>query len=416
MNLLRTPIEHSSRAGRLEQPLPLEELDTPALLLDAQRLERNLDGMAALARETGVRLRPHAKSHKSPRIGFLQLERGAGGLCTAKVSEAARFLEAGVKDLVVAYPVVGSKAEHLAALAARYPDARLAAGADSEEGLEALGRAASRHGVTLGVWLKVDTGLHRAGLPPDDPRLEALARRARHTPRVRLAGLFTHAGHAYSSDPRAIPAVGRGEGESMVEAAGRLDRAGLGPLEVALGSTPTIVHAARVKGVDEIHPGVYVFGDRQQVALEAMQSRDVALTVLATVVSRPDPGRWILDCGSKTLSSDRGAHGTERVQGYGLVRDPALHRRVDPGAPLPFTGEPVPDPFPALPVLSRLSEEHGVVETEGGGFAPGSRVEVVPNHACAVVNLALRMYLTEGEGEERRAVAVWPVEARAQVI
>jgi D-serine deaminase-like pyridoxal phosphate-dependent protein len=416
MNLLQTPTEHSSRAGRLEQPVPLEGLDTPALLLDSARLGRNLDGMAALAAGNGVRLRPHAKSHKTPGLAFLQQERGAVGVCTAKVSEAAVFLEAGVEDLVVAYPLVGAKAERLASLAALHPRARLAGAADSEEGLEALGHAASRHGVTLTVWLKVDSGLHRAGVLPQDPRLEALARRARHTPGVRLAGLLTHAGHVYRADPRDVPGIGRREGEALVEAAQRLNRAGLGPLEVALGSTPTVPHAARVEGVNEIHPGVYVFGDRQQVALEAMASGDVALTVLATVVSRPDPGRWVLDCGSKTLSSDRGAHGTEMVRGYGIVRGVAEHRGPDPRSPLPFAGSRDPSPFSPAPILARLSEEHGVVETEGEGFPPGTRVEVIPNHACAVVNLALTIHVTEGEGADRHAVASWPVAARARVV
>lgn len=371
--------------------------------------------MAALAERCGVRLRPHAKSHKSPEVAARQLEGGAAGLCTAKVSEAAVFLEAGVQDIVVAYPLVGAKAERLAALAAVHPEARLAAAADSEEGLEALGLAASRHGVTLGVWLKVDSGLHRAGVAPDDPRLEALARRARHTPRVRLAGLLTHAGHAYAAEPGEIDALGREEGERLVEAARRLSRVGLGPLEVALGSTPTVARAAQVDGVSEIHPGVYVFGDRQQVALESMGSDDVALTVLATVVSRPAPGRTVLDCGSKTLSSDRGAHGTERVTGYGIVRDITRHRAPEAGAPLPFATRTDPSPFEDMPVVVRLSEEHAVVEPEGEGHPIGARVEVVPNHACAAVNLARYLYVTEGEGAGRRVTSVWPVAARARV-
>ena len=296
---------------------------------------RNLKGMQALARAAGVALRPHAKTHKAIAVARLQVETGATGLCTAKVSEADTFLAGGLRSILVAYPLVGAKAEALAALAARTPDTLLEGAADSEEGLFDLGRAASRRGVTLGVWLKVDVGLHRAGLAPDDPALASLALRALSTPGLRLRGLLTHAGHVYAAAPADVAAIGRAEGEMLVRAARDLERRGTGPLRVGLGSTPTVPHAARVEGVDEIHPGVYVFGDRQQVRLGAMQADDLALSVLATVVSRPAPGRWVLDTGSKSLSSDRGARGTEGVRGSAW------------SAPWPPTGRPDPARSPS---------------------------------------------------------------------
>jgi D-serine deaminase-like pyridoxal phosphate-dependent protein len=418
MTLLPTRDEHISPSIPLEQSLPLTALETPVLLVDRERLDRNLEGMNRLARESGTRLRPHAKSHKCPALGRLQIEGGAPGLCVAKVSEGLPFLEQGMEDLLVAYPLLGTKADILAQWAARYPEGSFAAVADSPEGLDALGRAANREGAVLDIWLEVDVGLHRCGVAPDDPSLETLARRARHTPGLRLRGLLTHAGHVYKAKPEQVPGIGRAEGELMVEAAGRLNRGGLGPLEVSLGSTPTIPFSARVEGVSEIHPGVYVFGDRQQVALGAMLPDHVSLSVLATVVSHPAPGRWVLDAGSKTFSSDRGAHGTDLVQGYGVVRRVEEHR--GPGSvPLPFVrpSTPVPESDPAPLVLTRLSEEHGVLESAGGnpGFSPGDRVEVTPNHACSVVNLSDSLFVTEGEGENRRVTGVWPVTARACV-
>lgn len=420
MNLLQADSEHSSRPGALKHPVPISAIDSPALLVDGERLRRNLEGMQALADAAGVTLRPHAKTHKAIAVARLQQETGATGLCTAKVSEADTFLAGGLRSVLVAYPLVGAKAEALAALAARTPDTLLEGAADSEEGLFDLGRAASRNGVTLGVWLKVDVGLHRAGLAPDDPGLALLALRALSTPGLRLRGLLTHAGHVYAASPGDVAAIGRAEGEILVRTARELERRGTGPLQVGLGSTPTVPHAAQVEGVDEIHPGVYVFGDRQQVRLGAMQADDLALSVLATVVSRPAPGRWVLDAGSKSLSSDRGAHGTEGVRGYGLVRSLAAHREAGSG-PLPFAarrpGEaPGEAPAEAGPVLTRLSEEHAVLETEGTlPWGPGDRVEILPNHACAAVNLARALYVTEGAGEGRRVVAVWPVTARACV-
>ncbi len=435
-------------AGLEKSANGLDALPTPCLLVDAARLRRNLEGMAALAAETGTRLVPHAKSHKSPELAARQLAGGAAGLCTAKVSEAAVFAEAGVASLLVAYPMVGSRATALAELAVRHPGTRFGAAVDSERGLEDLVRATATRNTTIDLWLEVDTGLRRSGLDPRDPALVDLAHRAREAKALRLTGLLTHAGHAYKAAPSEIPAIGRAEGETMVAAARALEKAGLGPLRVSLGSTPTLPYSARVEGVDEIHPGVYVFGDRQQVNLGAMRPDDVALTVLATCVSHPAPGRWVLDAGSKTLSSDRGAHGSESITGYGRLLDVSRHPAPDPDLPLPFVsfgqglqaesarhrsfgnglqaessrregpttaarGRQGPPHRPA-PVLTRLSEEHGVVEFDGDlDLAPGDRVEIVPNHACAAVNLAERLVLTEGEGSRRTVTAIWPVSARA---
>jgi D-serine deaminase-like pyridoxal phosphate-dependent protein len=372
--------------------------------------------MQALAERHGVRLRPHAKSHKCLGLARLQIEAGAQGICVAKVSEGEAFAVGGMEDLLAAFPLVGGKAEAWAALAARNADGRFEVVADSERGLEDLGRAASRNGVTLGVWLKVDVGLHRCGVEPEDPRLELLAKRVRNTPGLRLRGLLTHAGQVYGATPDEVAAIGRAEGEVMVEAAQRLERAGSGPLQVSLGSTPTVFHAAGVEGVDEIHPGVYVFGDRQQAYLGAMQRDEISLSVMATVASRPVPGRWVLDAGSKTFSSDRGAHGRESLVGFGEVLRLSDHRRVSLEGPLPFSESlSAKDGDPAA-VITRLSEEHGVIESEKDlGFEPGDRVEIIPNHACAAVNLAKVVYVTEGEGENRRVVGVWPVAARAHV-
>lgn len=335
----------------------VDDLPTPVVLVDLDRVERNILAMAERARTTGVKLRPHAKTHKVPEIARLQRAAGAAGLAVAKTSEAEVFADAGFDDLFVAFPVVGAdKARRLLALADRV---RLAVGVDSVEGARTLAEpfhAASR---TLDVMLKVDVGLHRVGVEP--AAAGEFARRIAELPGLRLRGVFTHAGHSYSGEtPAAVADVGRSEGEILAGVGAALTRAGLGALEVSVGSTPTARHAMNVDGVTECRPGNYVYNDASQVSLGTCGLGDCALTVLATVVSVPAPGRAVLDAGSKTISSDPLR---PRAGGFGWI----------------LGGESR---------LARLSEEHGVVDVAPGEtFRVGQRVRVLPNHACVVSNL-----------------------------
>ncbi len=359
----------------------LEDLPTPAVLVDIAVVEGNLARMAEAARRAGVKLRPHAKTHKLPEIGRMQLAAGASGLALAKTSEAEVFAAAGFEDLFLAYPIAGrGKPERLLALADRV---RLAAGVDSEAGARALGAPFRAAGRTIDVLLKVDCGLHRVGVAPEKAAEAAL--RIVEAPGVRLRGLFTHAGHAYHQDrPERVAAVGRAEGETMARAAAEVRAAGVPIEEVSVGSTPSARHAMSVAGVTECRPGNYVYNDASQVSLGTCPLEHCALTVLATVVSVPEPTRAVLDAGSKTLSSDplRPAPG-----GYGFLLGRASR-------------------------VARLSEEHGVVEVVAGErFFVGERVRVLPNHACVVSNLHDRVYVVRDgkiEGE-------WRVAARGKV-
>jgi D-serine deaminase-like pyridoxal phosphate-dependent protein len=336
---------------------PVEELDTPAVLVDLGAVERNIMRMAARARQAGARLRPHAKTHKIPEIGRLQIAAGASGLSLAKVGEAEVFAAAGFEDLFLAYPVVGrQKAARLLALAER---ARLAIGADSEEGLRTIAGPFHSAGQSIDVLLKVDTGLHRVGVAPESAR--AMAERLAELPGARIRGVFTHAGHGYlAGSPEELAAVGRQEGEILAAVAAELRGAGLPVEEVSVGSTPTAPHAMRVPGVTECRPGNYVYHDASQLSLATCSEEDLALTVLATVVSVPDETRAVLDAGSKTLSSDPLR---PRSGGHGFIR--GRRSRIE-----------------------RLSEEHGVVRVEPGErFRVGEKVVVYPNHACVVSNL-----------------------------
>jgi D-serine deaminase-like pyridoxal phosphate-dependent protein len=354
---------------------------TPAVLIDVDVVERNIARMAEAARAAGVRLRPHAKTHKVLEVGRRQLAAGAAGLALAKTSEAEVFAAAGFEDIFIAYPVVGEdKARRLLALAERI---RLAVGADSVEGARTLAAVFAAAGRRLEVRLKVDTGLGRVGVLPENAL--PVARAIADLPGLELTGIFTHGGYAYGEPtPTAVGAAAGHEGGTLAEVAEALRRGGLPIREVSVGSTPTARRAMTVAGVTECRPGNYVYHDASQVSLGTCGLEDCAMTVLATVVSAPAPGRAVLDAGSKTLSTDPLR---PRAEGYGWV----LGRKG---------------------CLSRLSEEHGVVDVaEGETFRVGERVRVLPNHACVVSNLHDRVLAVRGEQVE----AEWRVAARGRV-
>lgn len=359
----------------------LEDLDTPVVVVDLDILEANVRRMADRARETGVRLRPHAKTHKVPELARLQLAAGATGISLAKVGEAEVFADAGFEDLFLAFPVFGAeKARRLLALSDRM---RLAVGADSVEGAASLGSIFHAAGRRIDVLLKVDCGYHRVGVAPD--RAADVARQLADLPGIALRGLFTHAGHAYLARTREeVEGIAGAEGATLAGAADAVRATGLTVTEVSVGSTPTARGAMSVRGVTECRPGNYVYHDASQVSLGTCAIGDCAMTVLATVVSVPAPDRAVLDCGSKTLSSD-----TLRPEGPGLGWILGRRSRIE-----------------------KLSEEHGVVRVEPGEtFRVGERVRVLPNHACVVSNLHDRVTLVRGgmvEGE-------WAVAARGRV-
>ncbi|HSS43904.1 MAG TPA: alanine racemase, partial [Thermoanaerobaculia bacterium] len=310
----------------------------------------------------GVKLRPHAKTHKVLEIGRMQIAAGAAGLSLAKTSEAEVFATAGFDDIFLAYPIVGSgKARRLLALC---DGVRLAVGVDSEDGARSLGEVFHAAGRRLDVLLKVDCGFHRVGVSPEGA--PEMARRLAQIPGLSLRGLFTHAGHGYHAPtPEAVAAVGRSESQTLLTAAGAVREIGIPVEEISVGSTPTAPYAMSVPGVTECRPGNYVYNDASQVSLGTCAIEDCAMTVLATVVSVPARERAVLDAGSKTLSSDAlrpqaGGHGF--LLGY--------RSRIE-----------------------RLSEEHGVVAVAAGeSFRVAERVRVLPNHACVVANLHDRIF------------------------
>lgn len=338
----------------------IDDLETPCLLVDLDRLDGNIRSWQSEIAAHGVALRPHIKTHKSPEIAALQRAAGAQGITAAKLSEAECFVDHGFDDVFVAYPLIGAtKWQRAAALARR---CTLVVGVDSVVGAQGLSAAAVAAGSVVGVNVEVDTGLQRSGVAPGEAAL--LAQMVDSLPGLRLQGIFTFRGaHFGGAGGRSAAELGREEGELMVALAEEMRSAGLPITTVSVGSTPTARASAAVPGVTEVRPGTYVFGDYMQAAGGFMDDAAVALSILCTVVSRPVPGRAVIDGGCKTFSGDVVP---ERLGLRGYGRAVGVDAYVD-----------------------RMSEEHGMVALGAGVDLPvGARVAFQPIHVCPTVNLS----------------------------
>ncbi|HEY3289907.1 MAG TPA: alanine racemase, partial [Anaerolineae bacterium] len=264
----------------------VQDLDTPALLVNVDRMERNIREWQAAVSAHGVSLRPHVKTHKVPQMAQMQLAAGAGGITVAKVAEAEVFAAGGAHDIFIAYPLVGSEKWRRAAELAR--QCRLIVGVDSEVGARGLSTAAANAGVVIGVRIEVDGGLNRAGVPADTAG--SLCRLVQQLPGLELDGIFGFRSVFFpGAAGRSVAELGRDEGEYYVRIAESLRADGIAIHSVSVGSTPTAKYAAAVPGVTEVRPGTYIFGDYMMAELDAVRYDDVALSILCTVVSRPAP-------------------------------------------------------------------------------------------------------------------------------
>jgi D-serine deaminase-like pyridoxal phosphate-dependent protein len=358
----------------------LDTVPTPAPLVELDRLTDNVRSMAERARRAGVGLWPHVKTHKSLAVAGVQREMGAMGVTVATLAEAERFVDGGFHEVLVAYPPVGTwRLDRLAALAGR---ARVRVALDDASALYALDRACTRAGTRLGYLWELDCGARRLGTPPGPATADIIARRPRMRS-VTFDGVFTFAGHAYAaSGPAELKRIASAEAGAVLETAAALADRGIETPVLSVGTTPTCRWLEHEQGVTEARPGNYVFGDATQVALGVMEVDQCAFSVLATVVGRPDRRRLVLDAGSKALAAEVMSPLTS---GYGLVVG-----------------------HPDLRV-ERLFEEHAIVTSAEPVELPvGARVRVIPNHACAAVNLHEQLLVVQNSA----AVDVWPVDAR----
>jgi D-serine deaminase-like pyridoxal phosphate-dependent protein len=363
--------------------MQISEIDTPALLVDLDVMERNLRRVADYTNSHGLRLRPHTKTHKSPRIGRRQLEMGAAGLTVAKVGEAEVMLGAQPADMLIAYPVIGrSKLERLMAVARK---TRVTMALDSLGVAQQLSEAAQAAGVDVGVLAETDVGLGRVGVSPG-PELLDLARGIQRLPGLALKGIAFYPGHIKDN----------GEpGRAALAALGRLiqcilddfRREGIAVRIVSGGSTPSLYHSHELAGLNEIRPGTYVYNDWNTVRSGGCGLEDCAASLLVTVVSTARPGQIIVDGGSKTFSSDGALGQTQPAFGY-LTEAPEA-------------------------VFQKMNEEHGYVDIRQASrrFQLGERLHIIPNHICTAVNLHERVYgIRNGAVEE-----VWEVAGRGKL-
>lgn len=367
----------------LNRPMFIRQLDTPALLVDLDIMERNLRRAAEYARAHDLRLRPHTKTHKIPELARLQLDLGAAGLTVAKVGEAEVMLAAEPPDLLVAYPIIGrSKLERLVAVAQR---TRVTVMLDNLHAARQLSDAAREGHVEFGVLAEVDVGLGRTGVTPGDELVEFI-RNLLRLPYLSYEGIGFYPGHIRSLDNDGLNQIEELD-RLLAAVTERLRREGLPPRIVSGGSTPTLYHSHRIRGLTEIRPGTYIFNDRNTWLAGACKLEDCAASILVTVVSTSRPGQVIVDGGSKTFSSDRLTPSPELSFGYVLEA---------PGA-----------------VFTRMNEEHGYLDVRKAGveLAVGDRLRIVPNHICTAVNLHERVYGVRGD----RVEAVWEVAGRGKL-
>jgi D-serine deaminase-like pyridoxal phosphate-dependent protein len=359
------------------------DLDTPATLIDLDRLEKNIREWQAHADNCGVRFRPHIKTHKIPEIARMQIAAGARGIVSAKVSEAEPFAAAGVEDVCIAYPVVGElKWQRTAELAKHIRS--LTVNCDSEEAARGLSKAAAKAGVTVYLQIDIDSGLHRGGIPWEDAAaVERLAAVIGSLPGLRLAGITTYRSSGFPGAPNAKDA-GHAEGRLLVEVASRLRASGVTVSEITAGSTPTGRWVANVPGVTEVRAGNYVFNDLMQLDNGIASEDQLALSVLCTVASKTGGGRLTIDGGTKTFSGDAGGIGTGRATPAVIAR--AVDRRI---------------------FVERLNEEHGMARTEED-VKLGEKIRFFPYHACTCANLSDEIIGFRGELVEE----VWRVQAR----
>jgi len=359
------------------------ELSTPALTIDLNILERNLDQMASYCRTHGIGLRPHTKTHKTPEVSRMQVERGAVGLTVAKVGEAEVMASAGFDDILLAYPIYG--AEKLRKLVTIAKTRRLLVSLDAEATAAELSRAASEQGATVGVLVEFDVGLGRCGLEPG-PACVELAKKVEKMPGLKFRGLMTYNGNIWGTEAERREEAGRVA--QQVERALRVFAEARMPFEIVSGgSTPSAQLSHQIPGLTEIRPGTYVYNDLNTFYQGACRLDDCAARVMATVVSTAVAGRAMIDAGSKTLSSDLLGSGPKT--GYGYVVE-------------------APDAR-----LFKLNEEHGHLDITGSShqFHVGEVLTVIPNHVCTCVNMHDEVFLVRGE----EVVGSWRVAARGKI-
>ena len=359
----------------------ISDVDTPAVLIDLDIVERNIHRAQQYLSSHGIDFRPHLKTHKLPQIGKMQIEAGAVGLTCAKIGEAEVFAEAGLTDLQICYPIWGEqKLRRLVSLAQR---ARVRVCFDSHEVADAISLAARSARIKISALAEVDTGTARCGLPRG-PQFIDLCQYIDRLPGLEFVGVMTYEGWARGSEEERVAHMKR-ENENVAWILDELRKRGLECQVVSGGATPTLFQSEHAPLITEQRAGTYIFNDRNTVGGDGVGWDDCAMRIVCTVVSMAVPGQMIIDGGSKTFTSDP----CGSYEGFGrLVEDPAA-------------------------LFWKMNEEHGYVKIDqcSREFKIGDRVHVIPNHVCVAMNMHDEVRIHR----DGKVVDTWPVAARGKL-
>jgi D-serine deaminase-like pyridoxal phosphate-dependent protein len=368
----------------------IKTLTTPALLLEVERVRRNITRLQSHLLKLGVPLRPHLKTAKCTEVARMVMTTAAGPATVSTLREAEQFAAAGVRDLLYAVGIGPDKLSRVLAL--REAGIDLSIVLDSMDQAHAVVTACKESKSRIPVLIEIDADDQRAGLLPEDPRVIEIGR-VLVQGGAELRGVLTHSGGSYSkAGADALRTAAEAERSAAVSAAVALRRADLPCAVVSVGSTPAAIFARDLTGVTEVRAGVFVFFDLVMAGLGVCTIDDIAMSVLATVIGHQSGKGWILiDAGWTALSQDRGTAHQALDQGYGLVCD--------------LAGAPYPDL-----IVTRVNQEHGIVSLRSGSTARlpaipiGSRVRILPNHACATATQFDRYHVLS---ESDEVIDVW---------
>lgn len=342
-------------------------MNTPVTLIDKEILKNNIQSMQKLCDSKHKLLMPMMKTHKSSEIAKMQIEAGCYGFLCGTIDECFAAYDIKAENIMYAYPV--STLENLTKLCALAKVCNMTIRTDSIICIENAQQIAKESGVTLGMSVIVDCGFHRFGVQPEQAaKLAAFISKEKN---LSFDGFSTHPGHVYQKVADQVELVANEECLYLEQAVEKLSKYNLKARHVTSGSTPTINRAIDCQFIDVFHPGNYVFNDYIQMTLNIVKEEQCALTVMASIISHPREGIYIMDAGAKCLGLDKGAHGNVAITGYGYIKGHSDAQIIS------------------------LSEEVGVIASKENEFQIGQIVHIIPNHSCSTANLTSRLYNLE---------------------
>eukprot|EP01080_Neovahlkampfia_damariscottae_P012282 gene12282-5865_t len=375
----------------------LKQLETPSVLIDKQILIKNIKNMQKISNKHKLKLRPHIKTHKCVEIAKIQQQEGSVGISCSKHQEALVFLESGFNNITVTHPLIDENKILVLLQKSNDFDSNVNLTFDSMYGLSNIERVANKIKKKIPIFLKIDVGLNRCGVDPEDTeKINQIIEFIKNSQYLEFMGLISHAGNSYmAKDKEAVLEVAKKE----IDILNTLHSKMLKKIffkEISIGSTPTCLVSDYYKNITEIRPGNYVFNDKTPLRLDLIEKNEIALSVLSTVVSE-NQNYYIIDSGSKTLTSDSGGHGSSS-DSFGDV----------------FKLDDFPNKNEFLKV-NKLSEEHGWIskpKEKIDDFAIGSKCRIIPNHSCPISNLIDEFVIVENG----MVIDRWKVNARGKAL